>query len=198
MHTLGYCNPDELSDEACRAVVTKLINSNIESYKNIINLAKKFRRSHSQTFRRYKHAGFPMKLGYKADMPFPYTSKRFDSYSMIFAGKDPLVDIIPVPYSESVIESYRNLVTDVQTFIQHMVNNHLGSLSRVTEGIIPTGQIIDALNYSQDSTLTDQELSEVASFITQFNKTWPLHARNTFYNFEITNLNRDDVGWYVA
>jgi hypothetical protein len=138
-----------------------------------------------------------MKLGYKADILFPYTSKRFDSYSMIFAGKDPLADIIPVPYSESVIESYRNLVTDVQTFIQHMVNNHLDSLSRGTEGIIPTGQIIDAQHYSQESILTDQELSEVVSCITRFNKTSPLHARSPFYNFEITNLNRDDVGWYV-
>jgi hypothetical protein len=37
-------------------------------------------------------------------------SRRFDSYTMVFVGKNPLADLIPLPYAGDVIESYRILV----------------------------------------------------------------------------------------
>lgn len=196
---LSYPTPAELEnlDKRCRDIIANLVKSNIESFKNILIMVGNFRRSHSQVFRRYKHAGFPMKLGYTANIPLPYTTTKFDFYSIIFTGKNPLTDVLPLPYSQRVIESYRNLITDLQFIIQHMILNKLDCITRCVRGIIPSDEIIDSQRDQPANMLSQNDLSQMTECVSHFFEQHPVQARNPYFNFEINNIDRNDFLWYI-
>lgn len=196
---LSYLTPAELEnlDKRCRDIIARLVKSNIESFKNMLIMVGNFRRSHSQVFRRYKHASFPMKLGYTANIPLPYTTTRFDFYSIIFTGKNPLTDVLPLPYSPRVIESYRNLIIDLQFIIQHIILNKLDCITRCVSGIIPADEIIDPQRDQPVNMLSQNDLSEMTNCVSHFFEQHPVRARNPYFNFEITNIDRNDLLWYI-
>jgi hypothetical protein len=185
---LSYVKPDQTSHEH---VITKLINVNIEGFKEFLNYVEVFRQTHIGTFRRYKHAGFPFKPGYVSQQPYPFTSIMFESYSMIFTGANPLVDIIPLPFSNDVIESYRILLPSLQKKIEDIVQSRIQCIRRRTEGIIPTK------SYSAPDAFSEDEKMELISTIKIHNDQFPNRAYDDVYNFPITPGNVQNMKWYI-
>jgi hypothetical protein len=77
---LSYVKPYETNH---KPIITKLINLDIEGFREFLNYIEVLRQTHIGISRRYKHAGFPFKPGYVSQQPYPFTSTMFASYSMI-------------------------------------------------------------------------------------------------------------------
>ena len=92
---LSYLNPNNQLKYS--NVIAKLIELNIVAFKDFINNIQIFSETHHRIFRRYKHAWFPFKPGYRSELSYPFTSRRFDSYSMVFVGKNPLSRSYSIP-----------------------------------------------------------------------------------------------------
>lgn len=69
--------------------VTKIIERNVDAFKKVLDTIRNFRDSHIQIHRRYKHALFPVLPGHIPLQKYGHSSKRFDSYSLVF-GEDEL------------------------------------------------------------------------------------------------------------
>lgn len=187
---LSYVKPEEINSNH-RPIITKLINLNIEGFKEFLNDIEIFRQSHIGVFRRYKHAGFPFKPGYVSQQPYPFTSTMFESYSMILTGANPLVDIIPLPFSKDVIESYRILLPSLQGKIMDIVQSRIQCIRRRVEGIIPSKL------YAAPDTFGEDEKVELISDIKMHNDQFPNRAYDDVYDFPITPDNVRDMKWYI-
>ena len=186
---LSYLNPS--NQTKYYDVITKLIESNILAFKDFIYNIQIFSETHHPIFRRYKHAGFPFKPGYLSELPYPLTNRRFDSYSMVFVGKNPLIDVIPLPYASDVIESYRILVPTLQRRIREVVQNKIICIKRRAYGIVPS------VSYSPPGTFTPNENSEVELAIKEYYKQYPNRAYSNVYDF-LSNENMvKDMRWYI-
>jgi hypothetical protein len=142
-------------------------------------------------FRRYKHAGLPIKLGYKLNLPFPFTNIEYNFYSVIFIGKDPFRETIPLPFSDNVIESYKILIHGLQSKINDVVENKIESIKRRTNGILPKK------SYSARNTFTNRELSDVIATISNFNTQRPIRAHNHAATFPMNIDLKKEMKWYI-
>jgi hypothetical protein len=185
---LSYINPKELSSKD--PIVTRLIELNIEAFKEFIGYIKLFNKTHRQIFRRYKHAGFPFVPGYKSQQPYPFTTRIFDSYTMVFTGPNPLVDLIPLPYSHDILESYRISLPTLQTRIMDIVQNKIQCIKKRVRGIIPTKAYAAHL-------LTEDEQSRIVSEISKFDVEYPDRTHNDVYNFEMNKDYVREMKWYI-
>lgn len=165
---LCYTYPENLGlDDWETQILRKLIEWNINELKEFLVQVYKFRKTHAQIFRRYKHAGLPIRTGLLSiDDRFPYTTRHFDSYAMVFAGGHPLNDVIILPYSVDVKRSYKYLMKGVQNFIAEAVENKIMSIERKIDGNIPL------YNYSNAS-LSDKELNELQKIHETLNNRYP-------------------------
>lgn len=107
---------------------------------------------------------------------------------MVFVGKDPLRDIIPLSYSEEIIESYRILIHGLQYMIKDVVQNKMECIIRRTEGIIPIR------SYSPPDTFDSEQNSHIVSIISEFDTKNPSRAFNDSYTFPINAVN--EMKWY--
>ena len=187
---LSYLKPEDTSPNH-KAVISKLINMNIEWFREFLNYVEIFRQTHIGIFRRYKHAGFPFRPGYVSQQPYPFTSKSFESYSMILTGASPLIDIIPLPFSNDVTESYRILLPSLQSMIVDIVQNRIQCIRRRIEGIIPPKF------YAPPDTFSEDETMELISAIKLHNDQSPNRAYDDVYDFQITPDNVRDMTWYI-
>jgi hypothetical protein len=184
---LSYASSDEFT---LSPTAIKLIEGNIEGFKKVFRLIRLFRDTHIQIFRRYKHAGLPFRPGYIYPLPFPRTSIIFDSYSMISMGANPLLDVVPLPYSNDVLESYRALTDILETYIWDIVENKTECLRKRINGVIPSQ------NYSPEI-FSQEENSEIQSTLDEFDIKYPNRAYNDVYKFQITPKNTVDMKWYI-
>jgi hypothetical protein len=173
-----------------KKVVKKLIDHNIDEIKNHLRQNKRFRDTHVQVFRRYKHAGLAMRLGGETNAPYPYTNKKFDSQSMVFAGEDPMKDAIPIPYSMDVMTSYEIMVSTVQKIILDIVDNKLGCLHRRIDGLIPLEMYGPLDNFSLD------EIRLINAVTEKFYTSRPFRAINNFFQLN-SPVRREQIEWYV-
>ena len=112
---LCYENPRKFGlDDSKTLILEKLIEWNTKELKEFLPQIRKFRKTHAQIFRRYKHAGLPIRTGLlSVDDKYPYTNKRFDSCAMVFAGHQPMNDMIILPFSADVMQGYRHFAIGV-------------------------------------------------------------------------------------
>jgi hypothetical protein len=110
---------------------------------------------------------------------------------MILTGANPLVDIIPLPFSNNVIQSYRILLPALQEKIKDIVQSKIQCIRRRTEGIIPSKF------YSEPDTFSEDEKVELISAIKIHNDRFPNRAYDEVYNFPITPDNVRDMRWYI-
>ena len=61
-----------------------------------------------------------------------------NSYAAIYVGKNPLSDMVFLPFSQSILESYKILLPALQFLTKDIVLNKMKSIMRKTNGIIPT------------------------------------------------------------
>jgi hypothetical protein len=96
---------------------------------------------------------------------------------MVFTGKNPMVDVIPLPYSVDVIESYRILVPNLQRMIGDIVRSKITCIRRRAEGVIP------CISYSPPDAFTQQEKSEIEIALKEYNDQYPNRAYSDVYGF---------------
>lgn len=106
--------------------------------KTFLVKASVFRESHIGVFRRYKHATLPIFLG--IDIPNNDSfHKKFDfvSYAII-SENDPSKKLSNIPYTDDVLESYENLMTETYLVLSTIISYHLIIQQRKIQGVIPT------------------------------------------------------------
>lgn len=189
---LCYVDVEKLALKAEeKAVIKKLIDQNITEIRDHLRQNKQFRDTHGQVFRRYKHAGLAMRLGGEANSPYPYSGKKFDSQSMVFAGEDPMKDAIPIPYSADVIEAYETVISTLQKIIISIVENKLACLHRRIDGIIPLD-----LYGPLEGKFSEEEIKLINSLTTKFYTERPFRAVNNFFQLTAP-IKKEQIQWYV-
>ncbi|HZD36717.1 MAG TPA: hypothetical protein VE130_16045, partial [Nitrososphaeraceae archaeon] len=186
---LSYADSDQIKSE--NPLVAKLIELNIEGFKKVFEQILIFRNTHIQIFRRYKHAGLPIRPGFEYKYPFPFTSVKFDSYSMVSVGPNPLVDVIPLPYSEDVIESYNVLLEGLETRITDIVQNKMECIRQRKKGVIPTQ------NYSPAGTFSSEEDDKIVSAINEYDIQYPNRAYYDIYDLKLSVDSVQEMKWYL-
>jgi hypothetical protein len=189
---LSYVDPNsQLVEDIDRPIVKKLIDSNIEFIKKAFDYVIDFTESNIIASRRYKHAGLPIRLGYRFDGNPLTSGTKFESYSMISAGADPLTNVMPFPYSNNVIESYKILLPQLQYMISHIIRNKLECIARRVEGIIPKTYFSEGLN-----PYTLEEERKLGSSIDKFNGNNPIHLFDTDFHF-LSTFDIKSLPWYT-
>lgn len=171
--------------------ITVFIENNIAKVKEVLGKIQKFGRTHRQIYRRYKHAGFPFRPGYSYDGYFPFTNKKFEFYSIVYDGQNPLNDVVLLPYSERVQISYKALLIALQGLLQDIVSSKVMCIERKVEGIIPS------VDYSSPVVLSEDEKLMLPAIYRKFNEMHPIHMRNYLFQFPMNIPSRQDVEWYV-
>jgi hypothetical protein len=191
---LCYITFDEIGNlplnDQKKKLLQRLIGGNISEFKKFLEDLRVFRKTHSQAFRRYKHAGLAIRHGFKSlDGNYPYTAKKFDSMFLVFTGEHIFKDSVPLAYSNEVIDGYKYLATGLQEIIKEIVLNKMTCLERHIEGLPPYE------NYSP-VTFTNQEKDEIVSFIIEFALQNPIKAEtgNITPSSQVT---KDKVQWYA-
>lgn len=134
---LSYLDPKEIPDNAGRMIIGRLIQNNINSFKRFFDELLKFSKAHHPIFKRYKHAGIPIRQNPAALNVSSKTLSKFDSAVVVFTGKNPLKDISLLPYSTHVIEEYKKLSDELEKWMFNMVENRVSCIERNIPGTIP-------------------------------------------------------------
>lgn len=189
---LSYGNPRKFGlDDSKALILDKLIEWNTKELKEFLLQIRKFRKTHAQIFRRYKHAGLPIRTELLLkDNRYPYADKRFDSCSMVFAGQHPLNDVIPLPYSADVVQGYRHLATGVQTFLYEAVENKIISLERKIDGVVPSHNYLG-------NPLSEREEIELKAIAEILNNKYPSWRGKPEKRIHPAQLKYPTVEWYV-
>jgi len=98
--------------------------------------------------------------------------------------------VIPFPYSDKIIESYKILIYALQHKIQDVVENKIESIVRRIDGILPKK------SYSPSNTFTRQELSAIFSIISDSNAEHPIRVNSNTYTFPI-NTDLKEMKWHL-
>ena len=199
--TKFFANLDKLSDDKVRTIlsydhpnnsdfdpgeaemVNKVIQQNIQQFKQNLKSISEFRDTHIQMFRRYKHAGWPSIFGAQSQQPLG--SKMFDSYTIVPVGSDPLQDVFLLPYSDNVIQRYKTMIGILQQMIIPVVKNRLDSINRQTTGIVP----------GIPTQISSAEKAIFNELIKKFHQNNPIHCRDRAFHFA-SKVNRKKIKWY--
>jgi hypothetical protein len=114
----------------------------------------------------------------------------YDLYSTILTGKDQFRDVIPLPYSDRIMESYKILIHALQRGIKDLIENKLECIVRRVDMIHPKK------SYSPPNTMTQQEVSSIISTISDFNMKHPSRIHSNTYKFPI-NTDLNEMKWYI-
>jgi len=167
----------------------ELMNKSIERVKDFLKYMDSFSKSHSRIFRRYKHAGFPIRYFGKTDLS-KYFPTPFDFSTAVYIGNDQLKDIVFLPYSNEIIESYKILLPALQLFLKDVLINRLDSMSRGVEGIIPRHLSVnpfDAKSYEH----------EYSSDLEKFELEYPKKFINVHFESVINDSYLKEMTWYT-
>jgi len=105
-------------------------------------------------------------------------------------GTNPLLDVVPLPYSNEVLESYRILTDALETRIRDIVENKIESIKKRINRIIPSQ------NYCVEI-FSQEEHSEILSELNEYDVQYPNRAFDDVYNFQITSDNARGMKWYI-
>jgi|GEM_PF-2912177 len=188
---LSYADPTAVSPtDFERRALEKRIQQNVDALKSFLLQIRKFGKAHGQIFRRYKHAGLAMRPGLTSEK-YPNTDEKFDSVVMVFVGKNPLKDVVPLPYSSAVIRAYSCIIATIQQFLCDIVENAISCIERDVDGIIP----IERYGATPETTSDDSAI--IIPILSKFVEQNPLRAFDSLYLFK-GNFPRDDptISWY--
>ena len=115
--------------ENAYGIANDVMDKNIKHAKELMKYIDSFYKSHRRIFRRYKHAGFPIRYAGQPNLSriFPL---KFDFSTGVYIGKDLLRDIVYLPYSDDIIQSYKILLPSLQVFIKDTIISRLGCIQR--------------------------------------------------------------------
>lgn len=188
---VGYIPGGNMHQIKNSDVIRKIIENNIDETKQVLKYIKSFGDSHHRLFRRYKHAGFPAR--FDGQFPIsPFGSKaNFDSHAAIYVGRNPLTDMVFLPFSNEVLESYKILLPTLQLLIKDVIRNKMKSIIRKTEGIIPMVIYGDPIKY------TGEEKSKYNEALVDYFQKNP----NRLFDIGLVNTANDtylrEMTWYT-
>lgn len=129
-------------DPHCSSAINTVFSKNIEAVKTLLKDVESFGQTHHRIFRRFKHAGFPIRYAGKMNLNKIFTLQS-EFYTSVFVGKNILNDLALLPYSEGIIESYLILITTLQFFIRDVLIFRINCILRNVSGIIPSENFLD-------------------------------------------------------
>lgn len=130
-----------------------------------------------------------MRLGYRSDLPYPYTEKKFDSYAMVSWGDNSLANMVPLPYSADIVEAYIIMIKGLQTMITDIVQNKIGCITRKIDGLL-------LLETYGGNPLNADEQKEWNSILNEFYNARPHRAREAHFSVQ-GSMKKEQILWYV-
>src|SRR5215207_6813920 len=104
----GDAHHFNLQGESAR-VFNKHLDSNVKELKRMLRQIEDFGTTHHPLFKKFKHAGMPIFCG-GIMTSTDFFAGKFDMANIVPIGSDPLVDVIPIPYSRQALNSYRIII----------------------------------------------------------------------------------------
>jgi hypothetical protein len=188
---LNYLDPDSAGfPDRQQTILKKFMESNISSLRESIVDIRSFSRTHHPIYKRFKHAGFPMRLGVESREPFPYTTRNFELYTMISTGESSVSDAFMLPYSSDVIESYKILLPSLQRLILDIIDNKLACISWRTNGVVPT------VSYRPANFYSPEENNEIETLIRNFYDKERVRFSRP-YSFQLNATYMKRMTWYI-
>jgi len=185
---LSYVDIKDLPNYQGKDIVEKIIKMNIQRVLVLLKHIKDFRRTHNQVFRRYKHAGFAFRTNVEANLYVD--NKSYDSFFMVYHEQEnPLSNPLPIPLSSEVLESYKCLISSLETLIYDVIEGKKACIERRIYKIPPL------FRYSNEG-LTESEIHLVEKVIENFFKQNPLYAFNSSFKFK-GKVKRENIPWYL-
>jgi hypothetical protein len=170
-------------------IVEKIIKINIDQVLFLLRRVRDFRSTHNQVFRRYKHAGFAFRLNVEAGLYID--SKPYESYFMVYHERhDVLSNPLPIPFSSEVLESYKCLISSLETLLYDVIESKKACIERRIDKILPL--------YRYSSTgMTVEEMHLAEKGIEDFLRERPIYAYNSQFRFK-GKVERRNIPWYLG
>jgi hypothetical protein len=162
------------------------MKSNANEFRRTVAEIGSFGFTNHALFKRFKHGGLTVICDISANGINEYFDK-FESFNAVIVGDNPLKDVVPIPYSKEVMESYEILIGGLQKMIKDIVSNRIGCIQRRIDGVIPD-LIYNVETITIDKTVMDKS---IASFY-EANPPVPI---TTHLNFNV-ELAKESVAWY--
>jgi hypothetical protein len=179
----------ESHETGCTPIVDIVLEKNISAIKGILRDIDSFGKSHHRIFRRYKHAGFPIRYAGRIDLSKYFTLKS-DFSSGLFVGKNMLTDFVFLPFSDEVIESYKILIPALQILLKHVVSQRLDCFARGVKGSVPSSTFI-----------SPYELQEYENEYTDALQKFQTAHPQKFFDAHVTSVANDkylrEMTWYT-
>lgn len=99
--------------------VYRLMNKNLEQFKNDLSLLIEFSKNHHAIFRMYKHGGFPFSTPHKDSL-----LNNCDFYSLVLAYI-PNTKFTVIPFNNRVIEFYKEIYRILYRILFNLILNKL-------------------------------------------------------------------------
>ncbi len=112
------------------------MESNATEFQRTISSMRIFGSTNHKLFKRYKHGGMTIICDPPLDRNEDFL-KKFETFNAVIMRNDPLKDLIMIPFSEKVKESYQILIHGLQKIINEIVSNRISCIQRRVPGIIP-------------------------------------------------------------
>lgn len=186
----GYADTDQLDlKRKEKDLVEKVIQKNIATMRKAFVQIEKFSRTHHPAFKRFKHGGAPLMIGWVETSQNSSPLSGFDSYISVPVGKNPFEDIRCIPLSKDVLRGYTILINGIQNCLRDLVTNHMECIKRNLTRIIPLQF------YNLDLSVKEKKLYE--KIISKFNDNHPSHTDDLKrFQFE-PKVKEKDIEWYV-
>lgn len=186
---MSYADPTKIEvNEECKLLLTKHIQVNTDETRRVLKEINDFGKSNHPVFRRFKHAGLPIFLGLPINPTELSFFSRYDSTMLVSKGKNPLEDVIPIPFSKQVLEGYKIIIDGIQTILSSMIKNRIECIERGISGVIPYE------SYSIDQ-FTKEEQTRLKKKIKEFQKRYP---EKIIPKLNIkTKVDKKDIQWYL-
>ena len=186
---MSYGDADHFNLQGKSAkVFNKHLGSNVKELKRMLRQIGDFGTTHHPLFKRFKHAGMPIFCsGIMTSTGF--FAGKFDMSNTVPIGPNPLVDVIPIPYSKQALESYHIIIHALQNILSDIVGNRIICIQRNLTAIIP-GQRYDLTALSQDES---QLMKKIKNNFYASNPPGKIEIIDT-YNADVK---KEKILWYV-
>lgn len=159
---LSLVNPDEheFESEKEEKVFLSTLTKAILILKTFLVKTSVFRESHIEIFRRYKHATLPIFLGDNLSVDVK-EYKEFDFVSFAISSKEnPEKEMVSLPFSRDVIQSYRNMMLDIYFVLGTILNSRLIIMERNISGMVPYSNDYFSENYTYEEKVILKKMME--------------------------------------
>ncbi len=185
---LNYHDINKLDcNDEIKKILQKGYEGNYQEFRRGLKQIIDFGSTNHPTYRRYKHAGFPIFPA--MDVPKnEVTFEKYERLSVVSTGNDPFSDVDYIPYSKDILDGYRIIYIGIRSSIDDLIKNRLVCIERDIEGMLPD-------TWYKPDVFTKEEFIILEKFFETFYTKHPKHQIVTGpINF---SMRKDqDLKWY--